>query len=177
MSKLSKRHTTLSKKMSLALRHRPEKFGVQLDDEGWTPLNSFLGKMEMSTEDLSIIIDNSDKQRFEIKDGKIRAYYGHSMKTQINRKAVEPPEFLYHGTSPAAINSIRKSGIKSMSRQHVHLSADRSTAVKVGKRKHQWPLVLKVHAAEANKKGIKFYHGNEDIWMSDDIPFEFVEVS
>ncbi|HHV35992.1 MAG TPA: RNA 2'-phosphotransferase, partial [Syntrophomonadaceae bacterium] len=52
--------------------------------------------------DLQKIINESNKKRFEIKDGEIRATYGHSLPSKIEKKPTVPPKFLYHGTTPRA---------------------------------------------------------------------------
>jgi putative RNA 2'-phosphotransferase len=41
---------------------------------------------------------------------------------------------LFHGTAVATVPAIRREGQKPANRQHVHLSPDEATAVKVGQR-------------------------------------------
>ena len=170
---MEKRYVSLSKKMSLALRHDPGKFGLTLDDEGWAPLSEFLTAMRMHPDDLEYIQLHNSKKRFEVKDGRIRAYYGHSS-VEVKLKEQEPPEILYHGTPPKFAKLIKEEGIKPMSRKTAHHSTDLDTAVMVGRRRHPHPVIFVVKAKEAHKAGIKFYLGNEDIWMSDAIPPEYL---
>jgi putative RNA 2'-phosphotransferase len=87
------------------------------------------------------MIARSDKVRFEIKDDKIRALYGHSYSysssipfTKIQKIASKPPDILYHGTSPSAVKNIMSEGLRLMNRHYVHLSTDKNTALQVGKR-------------------------------------------
>ena len=85
------------------------------------------------------MIARSDKVRFEIKDDKIRALYGHSSSilfNKIQKTASKPPDILYHGTSPSAAKNIMSEGLRPMNRQYVHLSTDKNTALQVGKRKN-----------------------------------------
>ncbi len=77
----------LSKTISHALRHRPEVYGLELDAEGWTPVDDLLAALRtrrpvwrnLSDADLDEMMAQADKQRFEKRDARIRAFYGHSM--------------------------------------------------------------------------------------------------
>ena len=48
------------------------------------------------------------------------------------------------------------------------------TAVEVGRRKARKPTILRVLAVEAHAKGIRFYEGNEKVWLADLVPPAFV---
>ena len=52
------------------------------------------------------MVEQSEKKRHQILNGKIRAYYGHSVENKILRYPVEPPDFLYHGTIQSNLNGI-----------------------------------------------------------------------
>ena len=62
-----------------------------------------------------------------------------------------------------------------MSRQYVHLSEDIETAKLVGDRKKGETILLTIDTELAQSKGIKFYIGNEKVWLSDGIPAEFIK--
>lgn len=86
------------KKLVYALRHSPEKFGLAPDQYGWVDLQSFLDVMNITKEQLDLIIVNMDKKRLEIKGDKIRAAYGHSFANKVQQTEARPPDILYHGT-------------------------------------------------------------------------------
>lgn len=65
-------------------------------------------------------------------------------------------------------------GLKPMSRQYVHLSADIKTVNTVGKRKDSNPVLLKIDAEKASNEGIKFYQGNNIVWLADYIPPSYI---
>jgi len=173
----------LSKTVAHALRHRPWLYELEPDEEGRVPVGQLLqalGAMRkewrgLSVSDLARMIEISDKRRYEIRDEKIRALYGHSIPLRIAGAPEEPPGTLYHGTSPDYTNSIMREGLKPMSRQYVHLSTDRETAREVGGRKSKEPVILKVMALEAHKSGIRFYRGNDMVWLADAIPPGFIK--
>lgn len=68
----------------------------------------------------------------------------------IKKKEVIPPDILYHGTTHAAISKIQKEGLKPMRRRYVH-PKDIETALAVGKRRDDTPILLKVDAKKPMK--------------------------
>jgi putative RNA 2'-phosphotransferase len=172
----------LSKTMAYALRHQPAQFGLTLDEEGWVTVEDLLAALrnhrrdwhDLRAEDFAEIIAQSDKQRYEMRDGKIRAYYGHSTSQKITQAVTAPPAILFHGTTPQAVRAIRVEGLKPMKRQYVHLSADEATARQVALRRTQRPVLLRIAALEAFQQGIKFYLGNDMVWLAEPIPPRFI---
>jgi putative RNA 2'-phosphotransferase len=177
--------TRLSKTISHALRHKPQDYGLTLDSEGWVPIAALLAALQnrrnawkhVSEADLHAILAQSDKQRFEMRDGKIRAFYGHSVPEKIAQIPAIPPPVLYHGTTAQAALIIRSEGLKPMNRQYVHLSADEKTARLVGLRRTGKPALLRIAARKAHEQGIAFYLGNDTIWLANSIPPEFIQPS
>lgn len=173
----------LSKTMAFALRHHPEQFGLYLDDEGWVPVEELLTALRqrrhkwqnVSADDFATVIAQSDKKRYEMRDGLIRAYYGHSIAQKMVREPTVPPETLFHGTTPEAARLIKTQGLKTMRRQYVHLSEDQETARQVALRRTSRPVVLEVRAGEAHQQGTAFYLGNEKVWLADPIPPAFIK--
>lgn len=171
----------LSKLVSYILRHAPWEYELELDAEGWVMVDELLSalnkeKSQIDINDLNEMIKTSSKQRHEIKGNKIRALYGHSTPHILIKEESMPPDVLYHGTSPHALENILESGLKPMTRQYVHLSIDEKMANLVGSRKSPHPVLLLIKAREAYLSGIKFYIGNEKVWLADSIPSEFIEV-
>lgn len=174
----------ISKKMSYALRHNPDKYGIKLDEEGFTDLSKFLRAMNgmhhfepsLMRERIQYVIDHSDKKRFEMSDTKIRAFYGHSVPVTIHKEQAVPPDILYHGTAHRFLKSIMQEGLLPMSRQYVHLSANLETAWQVGLRRDSHPVILEVDAAAANADGIHFYIGSDRVWLSNPVPAKYLRI-
>ncbi len=61
-----------------------------------------------------------------------------------------------------------------MRRQYVHLSVDEATALEVARRKAGRPVILTIQAAEAHAAGVRFYQGNDKVWLADSVPAEFI---
>jgi putative RNA 2'-phosphotransferase len=115
------------------------------------------------------------KRRFQVEGNRIRARYGHSLARPIRYEPCTPPPRLYHATSPDALASIRREGLRPMERQYVHLSPDPETAIHVGARHADRPVVLTVRAAEAHAAGVEFHQADEAIYLARHIPAEFLE--
>jgi putative RNA 2'-phosphotransferase len=172
----------LSRAISHALRHKPWLYELELDAEGWVAAEDLLAALRaerpewssLSERDLAEMIAQSEKQRHELRDGKIRALYGHSTPQRLARERAAPPLTLYHGTAPGTAVRIRVEGLRPMSRQYVHLSADIATAEQVGRRKARSPVILTINAERADVSGIAFYRGNELVWLADFIPPNFI---
>jgi putative RNA 2'-phosphotransferase len=109
---------SLSKFLSLVLRHQPDKIGITLDDAGWTSVERLLDAMQkqepnITREKLDHVVATNDKQRFAYSDDgvMIRARQGHSIEVELGYESAQPPEFLLHGTPTAAVEGIRREGL------------------------------------------------------------------
>lgn len=164
----------LSKEISYALRHAPWKYELEMDEEGFVPLEQLLNALKITKDDVIKVMEISEKKRLELDGNKIRALYGHSIPMHIKKIEGTPPAILYHGTAKRFIPSIKKIGILPMKRQYVHLSIDEETATSVGKRRDSSPVLLKIDTQQAIADGIKFYIGNDKVWLYDNLPVKYI---
>lgn len=178
---MKKPSTELSRVLSHALRHDPGRYGLELDPEGWVGLGEVVAALRsrpgwesVGVADIEETLAAASKQRHEIRDGRIRAIYGHSLPERIERTPTTPPDLLYHGTSPDNLERVMREGLLPMSRQFVHLSTDVEMAWAVGSRHASRPVVLHIDATAAHAAGIPFYKGNDKVWLADEVPSRFV---
>lgn len=174
-------YSQLSKEISYALRHAPQEYGLTLDEQGWVPVEDLIAALkkqvkysDLTVQDITFMIQTSEKKRHEFAGNRIRALYGHSTEEKIKKDAVQPPDVLYHGTAHKFMQKILGQGLISKDRQYVHLSQDRETAINVGQRRDTDPVILVIDALAAWKDGVKFYHGNETIWLADEVPAKYI---
>jgi len=92
----------------------------------------------------------------------------------LGLKPVSPPKYLYHGTTEKALPSILKRGLVKGNRLYVHLSQDRKTAEMVGNRRGPGVL-LRIPAGEMEKNGHQFYLSDNGVWLTDQVPAEYVQ--
>ena len=140
---------SISKYISLILRHKPEVIGITLDERGWANVDELIKGVTrtrpFSMEALEQIVQSDEKQRYLFDDTKtlIRANQGHSIPVDVELPEVILPEILYHGTGEKFVASIKQKGLLPMSRLYIHLSADVDTVIKVDRR-HGKPVVFEV---------------------------------
>jgi putative RNA 2'-phosphotransferase len=170
---------TISKYLSLILRHKPETVGLSLSAEGWIEISKLLKACEasgkhISREMLQEVVEQNDKQRFVIQDGCIRASQGHSLKVNLDPEPVKPPKHLFHGTAERNLVSIAKHGLDKKSRLFVHLSKDKETAQRVGAR-YGKPVVLKVASQRMYADGHEFFLSQNGVWLTNRVPVGYLE--
>ena len=134
---------TISRFLSLVLRHKPHELGIVLDQNGWADVPELLQKMQQKGFDINLeilqtIVANNNKQRFKLNDdaSKIRANQGHSV--------------------------------------YVHLSSNQTSALAVGQR-HGKAVVLTIRAAEMQQDGYIFYLSENQVWLSQSVPAQYIE--
>jgi len=173
---------SVSKFLSLVLRHQPGIIGLQLDKAGWAEIADLIQKasnagVHLTDAKIYTVVATSDKQRFAISsDGlRIRANQGHSVPVELGLQKAEPPEFLFHGTAKRNLSAIRHQGIMKGNRQYVHLSSDENTALETGKR-HGSAVVLTVQASRMSQDGFAFYLSENGVWLTEHVPAEYVSL-
>ncbi|MEJ3655331.1 RNA 2'-phosphotransferase [Actinomycetes bacterium KLBMP 9759] len=165
---------SISKRLSLHLRHAPEKIGITLDPAGWVRIDALLAALaahgsRISRADLDAVVAGNDKQRFVIDGDRIRANQGHSVAIELDLLPREPPPVLYHGTVGRFLDAIHREGLRPMARHDVHLSASVETAQRVGARRGK-PVVLRVDAAAMHRDGHEFRVSANGVWLTSAVP-------
>jgi putative RNA 2'-phosphotransferase len=167
-----------SRLLSLVLRHRPGVLGIELDGAGWVEIETLLQALReygrpLTSADLDRIVAGTDKRRFEVDSGRIRAAQGHSVPVDLQLDPIEPPAVLFHGTIARFLPAIRVHGLTRGRRQHVHLSPDEQTAVAVGRRRGE-PVVLRIDAAGMHAAGHEFFRADNGVWLTGHVPLQWI---
>lgn len=172
---------SLSKFLSLILRHKPEAIGITLDAHGWADVDMLLQGMqkagkEMNRDILLEIVQNDAKGRYCLNADctLLRANQGHSIAVDVELEQPPPPQFLYHGTALRFLSAIKAEGLRSMSRLYVHLSKEQQSAYKVGQR-HGKPIILRVAATQMYQDGYPFYLSANGVWLTKHVPPQYLE--
>lgn len=169
--------------MSLILRHRPDVINIYMDEHGYVFVDDLICKIsehkniEFTLADLNRIVATDEKQRYSFNSNrtKIRANQGHSISVDVELKESNPPPILYHGTSINNITNIMNLGLVKMDRLYVHMTEDEQAAKETGAR-YGKPVVLKINAAEMCKHGYKFFVSENNVWLTDHVPFKYIEI-
>ncbi len=186
-SGLARHEERLSRFMALVLRHKPEVIDVEIGEDGWVRLPDFVSGLQrawkkgpVTRETVRRIVDLDPKNRYEIdstsRPHRIRACYGHSVSPRMNYAAVQPPSVLYHGTARRFLGRIWSSGLRSMERQHVHLTEDIETARQVGARRDAYPVVLAIDAESLARDGYVFYLAARGMYLTESVSAVYLSV-
>lgn len=73
------------------------------------------------------------------------------------------------------MKSIRCQGLQAMKRQYVHLSTTVERAIKVGSRRTEQVILLKIRASEAHREGISFYNPEPEHFLAKTIPVDYID--
>lgn len=166
----------LSKYLSYLLRHHPD--DLPFSKDGFVPLDQIVQKIKKRfpqvTKHHLLQLSHLNNSRFQIKNGNIRALYGHSIPVEICLPSAKNINVLYHGTTQQSAQQILLEGLKPKGRQKVHLSATVEEAIRVGKRRTPHPVILQVDVMKAQQAGIIFEKATDLVYLSDEIPPEFI---
>jgi len=167
----------ISRLLSLMLRHRPDEFGLEIDECGFVPMDQVVQAVkeryeEVEEEDIIQLLNQPDQHRFELTERGIRALYGHSFFVEMDGEPMTPPDLLYMGTTASAIHRFRVEGIGPGDRFYVHLSLSRQTAEERS-REPGHPVVVEILAREANAAGVAFYERGEVV-LTHQVPPGFI---
>lgn len=171
---MADKNERIGKSLSYWLRHKPESIGIELDEEGWTDLQTLCTNTNHKLEEILEAVKHCEKKRFDIKDGRIRAKQGHSVPLKIKYKEVSPNIPLFHGTKEQFLCQIQEYGLLPMKRHHVHLSKSKEEAKKVGDRRQGKTVVLLIDTEKMIEAGHKFYVSENEVYLTDKIPYDYI---
>lgn len=169
----------LSKRMSFSLRHGPQFFDFTMNDQAQVELNDFANAVNIPVEIVEWIVANDEKNRFTLRDGYIWCSQGHTFNSGIEFPIVsddDMPAYLYHGTKMSFLNSIIETGLRSMSRQYVHLSGDTVRAQTVADRRKGKSIILRIDTALLRDAGIVVRIAENGVYLTEDIPADCLTV-
>ncbi len=176
------RRVRLSRLVALVLRHRPEEVGLSLDEGGFVDVDALSqalasqpGWDSITANDL-VALAQADARRYEVRDGRIRARYGHTVTIEQPGEPALPPEWLYGGTAPLEAARMADAGLRPAGRQHVHLSTTPQAALEVGRRHVPDAVVVVVFARRAAAAGIEFRRASPGLFLTGVVPPEFLLV-
>lgn len=182
MARLPSQLEALAKMLSYILCHRPDEFGLVLDDEGFVSIKKLLAALgaepgwgHVRQRHLEQTAALSQSPRFEIAADRIRSLA--PPPAALRRPAGEaPPALLYVAVPPKAHAAVAQHGLRPPPGQELVLAADAETAIKLGKRRSPEPVLITVQARAAAKAGLIFQAYGENLYLTPaPIPEEFVQ--
>lgn len=173
------RRRRISRTLAYLLRHNRE---LPMDEYGWARLADVVQMLAVSESRLRVSMDELirvslavDELRFDVRNTMIRARYGHSRSVLTDHEPSNPDGALYHSTAMSSLQAVleRGEGLRPMSRQWVHMTTDRDTAIRVGRR-HGPSVLLALEDASAHGLVCRFAGGTT--WLIEQVPSSSLRV-
>ena len=170
----------ISRFLTYLLRHRPKEYPLVFDRRGFAEWRDVVALVqerydEVTEQDIRAVVNDSQKKRFELEGGKVRATYGHSFPVDMGQEAAAPPAQLYYGAARDLAQSMLRYGLRPRDRQYVHLSATSEEAESVARRHDPLPAVIIVDAQAAHADGIRFYQSGP-LFLVENVPSKFLSL-
>ncbi len=167
------------------LRHFPDRYGLSVDPHGWIELSAIARAISqrhpvyrwLRPQHLVAIAETDGKGRYEVRDDRIRATYGHTLEVELDLPTDNIPEHLYYPVTADEAAIVLEVGLRPSDRRKVHLSKTAADAVAAGKVRTPEPIVLEVDATRARAEGIVIMQAGKTVYLADRIPAELLRRS
>jgi putative RNA 2'-phosphotransferase len=173
---------SLSKFISLVLRHKPEVIGIKLDKNGWVDVDELIEgvankKREIDLTILEALVATDEKKRYAFNEdkSKIRATQGHSVKVDLELEPAKPPKLLYFGTEDRYVGGIMLNGLVPRTRNHIHLVEEAASAFDEGEISND-SIIFKIFAGAMFRDGYHFYQSANGQWLTDKVPNKYLDM-
>ncbi len=170
----------LGKFISGLLRHFPHKFGLEMDENGWVDFEALARVVERkyrwaSKWLIKALISSDVKKRYEVKNEKIRARYGHSIDLKLSDMPEANEDVLYYSTSEEEASRLLEIGIKPTNQCFVHLSTTFEKSLEVAFLRSEKPIIIEIDAKKAREDGIRIIKANDFIALAKEIPAKYIK--
>ncbi len=171
----------ITRSLAYMLRHRPERFDLELDAHGYGDLDEVVRAVserlgeDVEADDLRDAVEAGTRRRYEIRDDTIRALYGHSIPIEPGPDC-EPPDVLYLGLPSRDVERAQRNGLRGGRRSYLHLALSEADARESGRRLARDYTILRVLAIDAWEEGINFFD-RQALFLAERIPTEFLEIA
>lgn len=166
------------RKLSYLLRHGALEYGIYMNSDGYVLLDDVLTFLSTNFSTIEKVVKEDTKNRYSLKEenGKmyIRANQGHSIICIESDKLLTKllkSVYCFHATYNKNLESIKKEGLKSMSRKHIHF------ATKMSMVRKDTNLFLELNMSNAMKDGYTFYISDNNVILTKTpIPFKYLKI-
>lgn len=173
---------SLGRILALVLRHAPEKFGVDMDINGWVnarELSEAIGKQRrhyhwLRAWHFEAIANADEKGRYQVENEMMRATYGHSIELDLDLPTDDIPEVLYYPCETEQVETLLEYGITAGDRKNVHLSRSIRNAMDAGHVRIHRPAIVEVDTARAIADGHTIYRAGTTVFLTDEVPGEYL---
>lgn len=182
MPRLPRELESLARMLAYLLGRRPDEFGLVLETGGWAPVKQLLqalheepGFARVRREDLERLAALISPPPVEIAGEKVRSLLPPA--PELRRDPTSLPSLLYLAISPKIHAIVWEEGLKPPGGRELVLARQPEMALRLGQRRDNHPLLVKVAAQTAARGGITFQAYGEELFLSlAPIPREFLQL-
>jgi putative RNA 2'-phosphotransferase len=164
------------------LRHFPDRYGLTMEPNGWVSLPQIVRAISqkhpvyhwLRVQHLVAIAETDAKGRYEVRDERIRATYGHTLEVTLDLPTENIPERLYYPVTTEEAAIVLEVGLKPSDRKMVHLSRTADDARAAGSVRTPTPVILEVDTARARGAGIVIMQAGKTVFLTEAVPAEFL---
>ncbi|RLF47442.1 MAG: RNA 2'-phosphotransferase [Thermoplasmata archaeon] len=166
------------------LRHFPHIYGLRMDEHGWVEVNRLVKAIKRKNAKLRwikqhhiiAVVETDPKGRYEHRNGRVRATYGHTVNIELDHPTDGIPDTLYYPSTEEEYEILLETGIKPSDKIMVHLSGSVEAAEEAGKHRCSNPVILRVDAKSAREDGVVIQRAAPMIFLAKEIPAKYLSV-
>jgi len=164
------------------LRHFPDRYGLTMEPHGWVSLPAIVRAISqkhpayhwLRVAHLVAIAETDAKGRYEVRDDRVRATYGHTVEVDLDLPTENIPEFLYFPVTAEEVTIVLEVGLKPSDRKRVHLSKTAEDARAAGSVRTPDPVILEVDTQKAQSGGLVIMRAGKTVFLVDQVPPEYL---
>lgn len=172
----------LGRIMTGILRHFPDRYQLAIDAHGWVSLPDMVRAVSrkhpayhwLRAQHLVAIAETDAKGRYEVRDERVRATYGHTLEVELDLPTENIPDRLYFPVTPEEAGIVLEVGLRPSDRKKVHLSKTAADARAAGQVRTPSPVILEIDAEKARSTGIVIMQAGKTVFLADQIPAELL---
>lgn len=163
--------------MAGVLRHFPDRFELDMDQQGWVDAEEFITSVKFKRQNLGsltmthlrAVVETDPKGRYQLEGGRLRATYAHSIELDLDLPTDGVPEHLYFACTQEDSEEYLEQGLYPLDRQMVHLSGTRLNALEAGRHIIGKPVVLLVDVRAAEEAGKPIMKAGTTVYVTSEV--------
>ena len=164
------------------LRHFPDRYQLTMDPQGWIALPQIVRAITqrhpayhwLRVQHLVAIAETDAKGRYEVREDRNRATYGHTLEIDLDLPTENIPNRLYYPVTEEETAIVLEVGLRPSDRKKVHLSKTAEDARAAGSVRTPDPVILEVDAERAREAGIVIKQAGKTVYLVDQVPPSFL---
>jgi len=164
------------------LRHFPQQFEIKLDKHGWGDIEAIADAIRnridrfywVRKKHIEAIALTDEKGRYQIKNGKIRATYAHTIEVDLSDLPKAEIDELYYPVTEEEVDIVLEQGLFPTDRNKVHLSGSIEKAMEAGRIRTENPVLLKIDAKRAMEDGVDIRRAGRDVYIANEIGAKYI---